>query len=737
MVVSLFHLLQFGPLKKKLPFFFILYLFWFIFFLFSFQEEQLADGDPIREGTVFVRFSEFPFFDGNQMRGTVKAQNGERWFLRYWIEEESEKEKWMETIRPGYYCQVKGILTTPEGPRNPNAFNYKRHLLSEKIRYIFQADTIFKCVEGKKTMIDSLLILRQEAIKRAADKVPETVAAFMNALLFGDKSLIGQNLLESYQKLGISHLLAISGLHVSIFTTLLYFLLIRLGLKKETVRRLLLVFLPAYAVLAGGAPSVNRAVFMGICLLLFSQRRNNIHPIDGLGLSFILFIIYNPYLLYHPGFQLSYLVTAVLLFSRNLFQTLQGKIRPLIAVSFIAQVASMPILLLHFYEISLLSFLLNILYVPLYSSVVLPLCLLCFGLMQVPFLNDWISGILNGILLIANKMALLFADFTVFTITLGKPPIIIFLIYILIILTIFVQLERKSWRSKNVYFLFMIPVFMHLACVKWSPIGEIVFLDVGQGDSIVIKLPFNKGNYVIDTGGVIDFPKEKWMERARPYDPGERVVLPFLKSKGITKLDALILTHGDADHIGGAKALINNIKIRNVLVGATVEKSNLEMDVIQSAYLNGGKVVEAREGERWTDGGYDFYILSPPEGTKATNNASIVILTEIGQYRFLFTGDLEKEGEERLLDRYPNLKVDVLKVGHHGSRTSTTPRFVETIQPEVAIISAGKNNRFNHPHPEVLEILEKSGVSIFRTDKHGAITFRFFLKKGFFSIMKN
>lgn len=261
--------------------------------------------------------------------------------------------------------------------------------------------------------------------------------------------------------------------------------------------------------------------------------------------------------------------------------------------------------------------------------------------------------------------------------------------------------------------------------MKYSPIGEVTFIDVGQGDCIFIRLPFNQGNYLIDTGGVLHFAQEEWKKREKPFDPGESIVVPFLKSKGITKLDKLILTHGDIDHVGSSGVIFEHMQIDELIVGQTQEKSNAEQEIIKLARANQTKVTYAFNGLYWSQGKNQFFILAPEKNAKASNDASIVIYAKLGMKRWLFTGDIEKDGEEQLIQKYPNLQVDILKVGHHGSNTSTTDRFLKVVQPKVAVISVGENNLYGHPHKEVIERLEDDDIKTYRTDEHGAITFTY------------
>ncbi|MED3841520.1 DNA internalization-related competence protein ComEC/Rec2 [Niallia circulans] len=267
--------------------------------------------------------------------------------------------------------------------------------------------------------------------------------------------------------------------------------------------------------------------------------------------------------------------------------------------------------------------------------------------------------------------------------------------------------------------------------------GEITFIDVGQGDSILIQLPFNKGTYLIDTGGTVNFPKEDWQKRKNPYEVGAKTVVPFLKSKGIRTIDKLILTHGDLDHIGGSTAIIEQLHVKEIMY------PNVKGDwSIEEEHLL--KLVEKKQipirfiqaGQKWSTGKESFMVLAPIEKENLTkNNSSIVLFAKIAGITWLFTGDLEKEGELALMNKYPDLReIDVLKVGHHGSKTSSTSEFMERLKPKIAVISVGINNRYHHPSLDVLTILEDYQVKVFRTDENGGISFYFSEKGGTFEL---
>jgi competence protein ComEC len=250
-------------------------------------------------------------------------------------------------------------------------------------------------------------------------------------------------------------------------------------------------------------------------------------------------------------------------------------------------------------------------------------------------------------------------------------------------------------------------------------------VDVGQGDSTVIQSLFNQEVYVIDTGGRLSFEQEEWQQRT--YRAGaEYTLLPFLKGEGVRQIDGLFLTHGDADHLGDAAKVIEKIPVKWVYIG----KGSLQHPSIQRLAKQLPKRTKIREVEMNEVIGkrLPLQVLAPKYG-KGENEDSLVLTTTIRDMRFLMTGDLGKDGERKLLKDYPNLTVDVMKLGHHGSKTSTDNQFIKKIQLKQGIISSGKNNRFNHPHPEVLETLAENQVRVFRTDQSGMIRYLWGIKE--------
>ncbi|MBY0123857.1 DNA internalization-related competence protein ComEC/Rec2 [Bacillus sp. S/N-304-OC-R1] len=716
----------------------------FIMFFVRSEFAERANYSRIQENeTNFsVYLQENLKVDGDTFSARAKEiKSNEKIIINYKIKTAEEKADIVQNLKVGFVCSVRGLLEEPFTSTNQNAFNYKEYLNRNQTYWILKAEYLnsSKCIPQKNTPLSFFAKLRETGTNYLQSNFPKETAPLAIALLFGDRNYIEEDVLTSYQKLGIVHLLAISGLHVGMLVGMIYFLGIRTGISREKMTSALLIFLPCYAFITGAAPSVIRAVFMMVIFLGFQKwgRNKSLMTIDVIGIVFLLYTFIFPQVVYNVGFQLSFGVSFALILSAPIIiKRFNHPISLLFAVSFICQLAAIPIMLFYFYEVSLISVLANILFVPLFSIFILPAIFIIFLLHlllgeNIHFLVVIINFIVNWMDYFAKQLA----RFPYAVITLGKPNKVILAMYLFVIPLYFSLWERIKGikRMVQIQILPIIVILLHGFGYLFSPFGEITFIDVGQGDSIFIRLPHGKGNYLIDTGGTLRFQTDEWKTKKNQYDVGKDVVIPFLKSKGITTIHKLILTHGDTDHIGGATALIEELSVRKIMLPKSKELSDLEKTILLNAKKKQIPYQFTIAGDSWTAGNHQFHVLSPQkEMTGERNDGSIVLFTTIGGLTWLFTGDLEKNGEEMLVRRYHNLKADVLKVGHHGSKSSTSELLLDKISPKLAVISAGRNNRYGHPNKEVLNNLSDRQINILRTDEHGAITYIFRGDKGTF-----
>nr|WP_289628180.1 DNA internalization-related competence protein ComEC/Rec2 [Listeria ilorinensis] len=664
--------------------------------------------------------------DGDRYKAIVTA-NGESFALNYTIQTEQEQLD-LKKLQCGDVLQITGVLTKPENNRNPNQFNYRMYLKRQGIFWELDAEQLTMTNQHVTKLRFAFQNLRQSLLNQIEQGFSKQTAGYMQALLLGDKARLSAEVYQEYQQLGIVHLLAISGLHINLFSGIVFFILIRLGTTREKAAFILCIFLPLYALLAGANPPVLRAAIMGMLVfagIIGSKRWSGLVCLCVAGL---LFFFWRPNVLYEVGFQLSFTVSfAIILSSRIWLERYQHFFTKSLAISFISIFAAAPIMMFHFYEFSIMGLFFNLLYVPLFSFLLLPLCLI--NLLVWPFLplHAFCAQILDQLFVWTEKWTDFFSRFPLQTIVTGRPDFWQLLLFIGLTWLIFYMFENR--RSVKPF----IVLYVLLILAARMPLhGQVLFIDVGQGDSILIRLPFGKGDYLIDTGGQVVFEKEAWAKQKDPFAIGKDILVPTLKAAGISELDKVFLTHSDADHIGAYQDLIKEINIDTIYKTRGAESKKLMAEALAASPTV--KIVDVIQGMEFQMAGQYFQVLAPKEEVgEGGNDDSIVLYAELDQKRWLFTGDLEAAGEKGLLEQGMIQDVDIMKVGHHGSKTSTTNTWLQATNPEIAVISCGFENRFGHPHQETLQALEKNHTMIYRTDEQGAIQYQF--GKGFMTTL--
>lgn len=697
---------------------------------------------PDSNTTFILEYNQDTKIDGDlfQVMATEKMYK-EKLLVRYKIKSEQEKESLKSKDFYGCLGHATGVLSKPAIAKNPNGFNYRQYLAAKQTYWIMDMveSPLQTCSHLKPSILSKVKQIRFYGIAYLENHFPPEIASLSAALIFGDRSLLDPSLLSDYQKTGIVHLLAISGLHVSLLVGMVYYLGIRIGFTKQVMMNFLLTILPVYVILTGSSPSVIRAVMMIFLILLAVKwkRRIKLLSIDAISLALMIYLLFSPMVIFDIGFQLSFTVSlAIILSAPNILKRYQKNISRMLVTSITSQFAALPLLLYHYFELSFISILANLLYIPLFSFVYLPGLYLLF-IVQFVFgkTPHMVKDIFKKIITLSNQLIDHLANYSFARFTPGRPSGVFLILYIMAILVIFLIWEVRAYPKKGRHLILLIGfLFVFQSGWNWlNPFGEVTMIDVGQGDSILIHLPFGKGNYLIDSGGTLAGTEELWKKRTNPYEVGMDVVVPFLKGKGITKIDKLILTHGDMDHIGGAFSILKELEVKQILMPSVVEPSETELNIRQLAKKKGIPVLKVSEGFEWQNSKGFFYILSPEKNFSGERNrGSVTTFAKVGGVTWFFGGDLDQVGEEKIISKYPNLTIDVLKAGHHGSKTSGAPDFINQIKPSVALISVGEKNRFGHPHKEVLDRLKKANAIIYRTDKQGAITFQFYKGKGTF-----
>lgn len=617
--------------------------------------------------TEFIGIVEDYIIKDNQIKISLKSK--ERIIVTY-----KYTGKVFNNLSYGDKIKVTGVLKEPSTNNIFNNFNYKKYLYNKKIYYIIEASKIDKIQNNNNHIytIKNLLYTRINSLKSSN---------YIKALLFGDNKL-DKEIKTSYQINGISHLFSVSGFHINFITSIIYFYLDRVTYNKKIKYITVDIFLVLYLLLCN-TTSLLRCTVMNILLSINYLLKLDIKKIDIVLLTLILCITINPFIIYDIGFIYSYTISFFLILYKNKYKT-NNKLLKIIYISLISFLVSLPINIYTSYEINFLSIILNIIIVPIVSLILLPLSLLT---LIFPILDN----ILYLITSILEKISLYTSNINIFKQVLSKPSIILIIIYYLVIILIL---------SKNKhYYLILILLIFHKTIPLYNSNLEVVMFDVGEADSMLISTPSKKVNILIDTGRGIDINN----------------IIIYLKSIGISKLNYLIITHGDEDHIGGALYLIDNFKVDNVILNKG-DYTELEVELI--THLKNKNIKYTNNINKIPLLGSYMYLLNTKKFSNENDN-SIVTYFEYQKYKFLFMGDSSSKTEEYLINNYNLANISFLKVGHHGSNTSSSPLFINKITPKVSLISVGRNNFYHHPNKEVLTNLSNS--VIYRTDINKSI----------------
>nr|WP_036065134.1 DNA internalization-related competence protein ComEC/Rec2 [Listeria grandensis] len=668
-----------------------------------------------------VTLSDGIVIDGDAFRAQVVYQD-ERFQLSYKMTSEQEQQA-LKKLKYGDQLHVNAELEAPEKNRNQDQFNYQAFLYRKHIHWLLKANMIQPVTSKSATWLYTLKNFRKNQLEKIDAEMDNKISPYVASLVYGDRSYVDTSVYESYQRLGVVHLLAISGLHVNLIVAGFLLVLRRLGFQIEKTAIMMICLLPLYCLMTGGNAPVVRAAIMTICLMAGRLSPVRVTSLQALCFSFIFVFLFNPYCVFEIGFQLSYAVSfAIILSGRKIMRKTSSTLLNTLYISLISTVSGIAIMSYHFYEFSIVGVFLNILYVPLFTFILLPLSFLAIFFMNLmPIMLAIPSTMMKVAVTVSEALATVLQKIPFTTWITGRPSNISLVLLIMLTFYFFYKWEKtgKAYR-------YLIPVCICLFLGTFNFTGKVSFIDVGQGDSVLIQLPWNRGNYVIDVGGQMAFEKEQWAERKEPFSVGKNIVTPVLKANGISTLDKLIVTHSDADHMEGLIDVGGAMHIKELVYAEGGETKSIMQKALKALPKIPQKAVLA--GYSWMKGDATFQVISPIQKGEGGNNDSIVITAVLDNKRWLFTGDIEKETELALLEN-PLIKADILKVAHHGSKTSTTPAFIEQVKPTISIISCGLNNRFGHPREETLETLEKANTTIYRTDLQGEIIYTF--SKGF------
>lgn len=628
--------------------------------------------------------------------------------------------------RFGDYLTAQGRLLAVHGYNNPGAVDYAAALRRQGIgarMSVANGGVVVEQYEGCRAWTRGLFALRQRLTGAAGAALPPAEAAVLNGMVFGGYEGISPTVVKDFAATGIVHILSVSGTHVALVAGVMLWLGGRLCMSPTLSAVLAAATVIAYGVISGLTPPVVRSILMGCAALgaLVLRREND--AFTALSVAALAMLVYEPRWLYDVSFQLSFGATAGLVvlykpitavLSRYLPSWLAGPL----AVTAAAQLGVLPFLAYYFATFSLVSFPANIVVVPVVEAVVV------LGLLaaMASLVNPWLGGGLHLLcgLLLKLVLALIgwFAAWPGATVYLPAGNFATGAAYYAVLA--WSAGLRPAWLPGPLTMWRIHPGWCAGAALLGAGIflmGEVApqpllvhFIDVGQGDASVVITP-HKRVIMIDTGG----------NSGSDFDVGERVVVPYLRHIGVRHIDYLFLTHGHADHAGGAPAIATALPIDNVVIAREPLATPLLRTVQMSPHTT---FIPGYTNQNILCDGVRIIVVHSEGSVHPGNESSMLIQIQYGRHAYLFTGDLTAREEAQILQARADLASTVLKVAHHGARTSTTPAFLQAVRPDYAVIQAGYGNRFGHPHDEILSRLAAQGTIVLRTDRDGAVIFR-------------
>lgn len=663
----------------------------------------------------------------------VKIRDGTYKNKKFYLNVKKNKSNKLEY---GDLIELKGKYLIPSEARNYKGFNYREYLKTKKIYGTIKLDS-FKIIEKNNLNYFSIASnkIRNYIINKSNELLPKETSRLLNGILLGDKSEIAEDIIENFKESNLSHLLAVSGVHTGYIILGVTFLLNKSHFSKKWMYVITIFSLVLYMFITNFAVSVVRACLMSIFVLISNLFYRKADLWATISLSLLIILLINPFSINEIGLQLSYLGTiGIILFVKNI-EGILIKIKTnkflakLASVPIAAQCMIMPIMALRFNKVSLTFFISNILASPLLGLNII----LGFITIFVSSLSVKIGAIFGVPLNFSLKALIFIADFTSkipLSSILVKTPYFITIIFLYIVILssnyiysngnrnlfqekFYILINHKSFKKVLAIIIVLVILFNLFPAVSQDL--KIHFIDVGQGDSCLIIMPNNK-KILIDGGeGKTD------------------VLLSYLLDRRIKQIDYIMISHFDSDHCNGLIEIIENLKVKNIMISKQAYFSDEYINIaniINSKKIN---VTYVKQGDSFNiTREIKLDILYPPEDLeyKDLNNNSIVAKLTYNSFSILFTGDVES-AETNILNSYSTeaLRSTVLKVAHHGSKTSSSEKFLEAVKPKIALIGVGENNKFGHPNSEVLQRLNDINCKIYRTDEMGEITI-YINKKG-------
>lgn len=654
--------------------------------------------------------------DGLQASAEL-AGSGQKVRLYAKLVSQSEKQAWQSEKRVLHFQGV-GDFSRIKAPTNFNQFDAQSYY---ETKHVTHQITIKSWTVQKKKGSNlwqkcryQLHIWHAKGIYQT-ETLPQPLSDYAQALILGTtpQSLYGNN--PGVQTLGLIHLFSVSGFHVSYVLMLLMAILRRLYIPKELSAIIGTIVLLMYFVFAGEPAVLIRALIAGLIMMTHLAGCRRVPKESVWSVSLLGSLVYEPGILLSLGGQLSFALTFCLMFVKHL---------NFWKINVWLSVVSLPLIISQQYTWHILQTVTNFVAIPVFSMIIVPCVMVGFIGQLLPVIMHMMNAVIKLFAQIVDGVANLPGQ-----IVIGRMPWFFVITIFILSLILFVRQKRVAYfaRISWLSLLMLAMVWTHF------PIhGEITTFDIGQGDAALIREPFNRTVTLIDTGGKMSFGGQApWQVQSFQRTSGETVIVNYLHSRGINQIDNLVLTHHDYDHIGDAKVILQKMKVTRLVMPAGM-RTQPAFDREIKPYLRKTVILEVTQETSVPD--LPFQILHPFKIGKAGNEESVALYGAFGGKKFFTSGDLDQSGEVAIAAQYPTMTVDILKLGHHGSKTSTHPDVIKRWQPHIGIVSAGRNNRYQHPHPETLKTVQDSHMALFNTQTHGMIRYIYTNKKGRFEV---
>lgn len=592
-----------------------------------------------------------------------------------------------DKLEVGMKIYIKGSLQKKSLLHTPNGFNYQDYLFKNNIKGIIEIED-YQVINKQFTIYN----IHDEVNNYFDKKYKLETNSFLKALLIGNKNDLDEKLMTNISSIGIGHLFVISGLHMNIIVLILSKILNLFKIKEEKQFPIIFVFLIIYYVLTLFMISIIRIIITNVLRYLNDKLLLHLSNIDIYAINIMLVLLFNPFKIFSYSFILTYLISTTIVII-NPILTKKSFIDSLI-ISLMSVLVTLPVIININPSINLLSILYNIIYIPFVSYILLPFSII---LVFFPFLELIYLFIVKCFTIVTNFLG----NINVCRITIPHINILTVIIYFMIIIKLLLDLEIKKMKKTLIDIIILI-TFMIIISNKFifNNQDQIYFLDLPVGESTLIIKKFNQANILIDTG-----------------EKGSDELITFLQKKGIKKIDILIITHGDSDHCGMLDEVMKNFKVKKIILSQYDDSSKDIYDKYNK------KAIFLQRGDYFKIKKISFKILWPYRKYDSSNNNSLVILINFNNFKILMTGDIEKEAEKELIDLEKIINVDLLKIAHHGSKTSTSDYFLQSINFNNAIIMSGYNNTFGFPSGITLNKLKNKNILC--TSELGSINIKF------------